>query len=127
MPHAKTEVTERFLMAWCGVASPVARWRCPRPGVAPRSSIGSDGGRHMSRAQDAPEDAALQRRRSARQVRHTARNHLQTMVRDGDNLDEAILPTGRHDIGRKSSPKPAKAPQPGRRRGFKVWKTPFWK
>jgi hypothetical protein len=81
----------------------------------------------MSRAQDAPEDAALHRRRSARQVRHTARNHLQTMVRDGDNLDEAILPTGRHDIGRKSSPKPAKAPQPGRRRGFKVWKTPFWK
>ena len=81
----------------------------------------------MSRAHDAPEDAARRRRSSARQVRHAARTHLQTMVGDEDALDEAVLPTGRHDLGRKASPKPAKVPQPGRRRGFKVWKTPFWK
>lgn len=81
----------------------------------------------MSRAQDAPEGAALHRRRSTRQVRHAARAHLQTVAGDGDALDDVVLPTGRHDIGRKASPKPAKAAQPGRRQGFKVWKTPFWK
>ncbi|HLY83798.1 MAG TPA: hypothetical protein VKQ71_12470 [Acidimicrobiales bacterium] len=81
----------------------------------------------MSRAQDAPEDAALRRRRSARQVRHTARMHLQIMAGDGDALDDAVLPTGCHDLGRRASPKPQTARQPGRRPGFKVWKSPFWK
>jgi hypothetical protein len=46
------------------------------------------------------------------------------MVRDDEAIDDRVLPTVRHDIGRKTSPKP---PKPGRRRGFKVWKTPFWK
>jgi hypothetical protein len=81
----------------------------------------------MSRSQDLPEDAALHRRRSARQVRHAARQHLQTMTTDEQALDEAVLPTGHHDLGRKSSPKAPKAALPGRRAGFKVWKTPFWK
>jgi hypothetical protein len=81
----------------------------------------------MSRAQDFPEDAALHRRQSTRQVRHTARRQLQTIGNDDQALDEAVLPTGHHDLGRKTSPKPPKAAQPGRRNGFKVWKTPFWK
>jgi hypothetical protein len=81
----------------------------------------------LSRAHEAPEDAALHRRLSARRVRHESRIHLQTMVRDEEAIDDAVLPTVRHDLGRKASPKPPKTPQPGRRRGFKVWKTPFWK
>ena len=81
----------------------------------------------LSRANEAPEDAALHRRRSARRARHETRIHLQAMVRDEDSIDDRVLPTVRHDIGRKTSPKPPKPPQPGRRRGFKVWKTPFWK
>ena len=81
----------------------------------------------MSRAQDFPEDAAVHRRQSARQVRHAARARLQTIGNDDQALDEAVLPTGHHDLGRKTSPKPPKAATPGRRAGFKVWKTPFWK
>jgi hypothetical protein len=81
----------------------------------------------LSRAHEPPEDAANHRRRSARRVRHEARAHLQALVRDDDAIDDAVLPTVRHDIGRKTSPKPPKTPQPGRRSGFKVWKTPFWK
>ena len=81
----------------------------------------------MSRFQEALEDAALRRRQSARQVRHTARVRLQTMARDDDAIEEAVLPVGCHDLGRKASPPPKRAPQPGRRGGFKVWKTPFWK
>jgi hypothetical protein len=81
----------------------------------------------VSRFQDAVEDTALHRRKSARQVRHTARLHLQTMARDDDAIEEAVLPVGCHDLGRRASPPPRRAPQPGRRGGFKVWKTPFWK
>jgi hypothetical protein len=81
----------------------------------------------LSRAHEAPQDAALHRRLSERRVRHEARINLQAMIRDEDAIDDAVLPTVRHDLGRKASPKPPKAPQPGRRRGFKVWKTPFWK
>jgi hypothetical protein len=81
----------------------------------------------MSRAQDAAEDAARHRKASTRQVRHAARTNLKSMVRDEDALEDIVLPTGRHDLGRKTSPKPPKAARPGRRQGFKVWKTPFWK
>jgi hypothetical protein len=81
----------------------------------------------LSRAHEAPEDSALHRRSSARRDRHEARAQLQAMVRAEDSIDDAVLPTVRHDIGRKASPKPPKTPQPGRRQGFKVWKTPFWK
>jgi len=81
----------------------------------------------MRRAQDVLEDAALHRRMSARKVRHTARLHLQTMGRDEDALDDAVLPVGCHDLGRKASRPPKAASRPGRRDGFKVWKTPFWK
>ena len=81
----------------------------------------------MSRFQDALPDAALHRRQSARQVRHTARVGLQTMAHDDNAIEETVLPVGCHDLGRKASPAPKRQPQPGRRGGFKVWKTPFWK
>jgi hypothetical protein len=81
----------------------------------------------MSRVQDALPDAGQHRRSSSRQVRHTTKVYLQAMARDDDAIEDAVLPVGRHDIGRKASPRPARAPQPGRRGGFKVWKTPFWK
>jgi hypothetical protein len=81
----------------------------------------------MSRAQDFPDDAALRRRQSTRQVRHAARRWLQSTGNDEEALDEEVLPTGHHDLGRKASPKPPTPAQPGRRTGFKVWKTTFWK
>jgi hypothetical protein len=82
----------------------------------------------MSRAQDdVPADAALHRRQSARQVRHVSRVRMATFVGDDESLEDAVLPTGCHDIGRKKSPKAKSPPRPGRRGGFKVWKTPFWK
>ncbi|HEY2301892.1 MAG TPA: hypothetical protein VGH66_08360 [Acidimicrobiales bacterium] len=81
----------------------------------------------MSRVQDALPDAGQHRRSSSRQIRHTTRVHLQAMARDDDAIEDAVLPVQCHDIGRKSSRRPLRAPQPGRRGGFKVWKTPFWK
>jgi hypothetical protein len=69
------------------------------------------------------------RRRTTRQVRHTARATLHALTADDDGLEDADLhcPQVPHDVGRKSSPKPRRDPKPGRRPGFKVWKTPFWK
>jgi len=82
----------------------------------------------MSRTRaDIVDDAALRRRLTARQVRHAARMQMHTLVRDEDALEDAVLPTGCHDVGRHTSPKPRSVPAPGRRGGFKVWKTPFWK
>lgn len=81
----------------------------------------------MSRAHDDVLDDALRRRMAARQVRHSSRIQMHTMVRDEDLLEDAVLPTVRHDVGRRASPKPKSPPAPGRRGGFKVWKTPFWK
>ena len=81
----------------------------------------------MSRTRDdVLQDAALHRRQSARQVRHETRMQMQSMVRDEEALEDAVLPTGCHDVGRKTSPRPKTPPRRGRR-GFKVWKTPFWK
>ena len=81
----------------------------------------------MSQAQVDVPSSASHRRTSSRQVRHAARIQMQVLVRDGDALEDAVLPTGCHDVGRKASPKAKTPPQPGRRSGFKVWKTPFWK
>jgi hypothetical protein len=83
----------------------------------------------MSRpAEDLP-DGQGHRRRTARQVRHSARAALRTAVLDEDTLEDAdaVCPTGKHDLGRKASPRPPEQGKPGRRPGFKVWKTPFWK
>jgi hypothetical protein len=78
---------------------------------------------------DIVEDAPDHRRRTSRQVRHTARTRLHVMAGDEDLLEDADLlcPQSRHDLGRKNSSPPPKQPKPGRRSGFKVWKTPFWK
>jgi len=75
------------------------------------------------------EDAPEHRRRTTRQVRHEARARLHAAVGDQEALEDADLtcPQGAHDLGRRTSPRQKSQPKPGRRKGFKVWKTPFWK
>jgi hypothetical protein len=77
----------------------------------------------------AVEDPPDHRRRTSRQVRHTARTRLHVLAGDEEALEDADLlcPQVPHDLGRKTSRPPQKQPKPGRRSGFKVWKTPFWK
>jgi hypothetical protein len=69
------------------------------------------------------------RRRTARHVRHEARARLRQLAQEREALDDADLlcPQGAHDLGRKTSRPPRAGTKPGRRGGFKVWKTPFWK
>lgn len=81
----------------------------------------------MSRPDPVLTDPVAHRRETSRHVRRAARNRLHIAALDGEALDEAVLPEGCHDVGRKASPAPHKQLQPGRRPGFKVWKTPFWK
>jgi hypothetical protein len=83
----------------------------------------------MSRVMDTPflEDAQGRRRQSSRATRHAVRSHLHVASYDDEALDDAVLPVVPHDVGRKASPKAPKTPAPGRRGGFKVWKTAFWK
>jgi hypothetical protein len=78
------------------------------------------------RAADAEPD---HRRRTTRQVRHTARTRLHVLAGDEEGLEDADLlcPQVPHDLGRHTSHKPKGAPKPGRRPGFKGWKSPFWK
>ena len=75
------------------------------------------------------EDAPGHRRRTAREARHTARARLHELAGDEEMLEDADLlcPQPAHDLGRKSSRPQRREPKPGRRAGFKVWKTPFWK
>lgn len=72
-------------------------------------------------------DAGGHRRRTARHVRHEAKARLRPGLWDEEVLEDAVCPEEIHDLGRKGSPKPKDGPKPGRRDGFKVWKTPFWK
>ena len=83
----------------------------------------------MTRVIGAPflDDAQGRRRQSSRSTRHAVRSHLHVASLDEDTLDDAVLPVVAHDVGRKASPKRPKTPAPGRRGGFKVWKTAFWK
>lgn len=83
----------------------------------------------MSRAQATLPDAGEHRRRTSRQARHEARSWLHTGVFDDDILEDADArcPKDLHDLGRHASPPPHPAPKDGRRSGFKVWKTPYWK
>ena len=81
----------------------------------------------MTRARDDLLDVSDLRRRSVRKSRHEARASLHQACWDDEILDEAVLPDAPHDVGRRASPKPKKPPAPGRRGGYKVWKTPFWK
>ncbi len=60
-------------------------------------------------------------------MRHESKAQLHVALWDEDALEDTICPNGAHDVGRKASPKPRQEPKPGRRDGFKVWKTPFWK
>ncbi len=83
----------------------------------------------MSRTQADLPDAREHRRRTVRQARHEARAALHVAVLDDDILEDADAwcPKERHDIGRHDSPPPARQRKEGRRGGFKVWKTPYWK
>ena len=85
----------------------------------------------MSRTEADLLDAPEHRRRTSRQVRHAARTALHVAALDGDPdvwADaDVICPQGAHDLGRKASLKPPHDPKPGRRPGFKVWKTRYWK
>lgn len=69
------------------------------------------------------------RRRTLRQARHEAKTKLHLLAADEEALEDAdlVCPQPPHDIGRRTSPPPRRGPKPGRRDGFKVWKTPFWK
>jgi len=71
------------------------------------------------------ETAADHRRRTRRQDRHEA--HLVVATRDDEHIADLPASRSAHDIGRKTSTPPRHDPTPGRRRGFKVWKTSFWK
>lgn len=75
------------------------------------------------------EGAPDHRRRTSRQVRHAAKERLHVLAGDDEALEDADLlcPQAPHDLGRKASRPPRKEPKPGRRSGFKVWKTSFWK
>jgi hypothetical protein len=71
-----------------------------------------------------PERPADHRRRTRRAERHATSEAIHTL--DGEDIDTAVPARSVHDIGHKTSP-PRKEPKPGRRDGFKVWKTAFWK
>jgi hypothetical protein len=74
-------------------------------------------------------DSRDHRRRTRRQARHAARAWLHTAAADEELLEDADArcPTTPHDLGRHASPPPPSSPKAGRRGGFKVWKTPYWK
>ena len=78
-----------------------------------------------------PEDDRLRgskadyRRRTRRAERHATSVAIQQF--EGDDLDAVVPVRSVHDVGHKTSSSPPKARKPGRRGGFKVWKTPFWK
>jgi hypothetical protein len=83
----------------------------------------------MSRTQADLPDARGHRRQTTRQVRHEARAALHEAVFDEDSLEDAdvLCPKDAHDLGRHDSPAPRHGPKEGRRGGFKIWKTPYWK
>lgn len=74
-------------------------------------------------------DARDHRRRTRRQARHEARAWLRTAAADDELLEDAdvLCPKDTHDLGRHTSSRPPEPPKQGRRGGFKVWKTPYWK
>jgi len=77
--------------------------------------------REEDRLRERPAD---HRRRTRRAERHATSQAIHTL--EGDDLDAVVPVRSVHDIGHKTSP-PLKSPKPGRRAGFKVWKTAFWK
>jgi hypothetical protein len=105
----------------------VSAMRTSEPVVPPPSD---ETGGDLRRPPDGIVAAALDhRKRTTRQVRHAARARLRLLAGDEEALEDADLlcPQAVHDLGRKKSPPPRRPEKPGRRGGFKVWKTPFWK
>ncbi|HZQ57478.1 MAG TPA: hypothetical protein VFA84_05570 [Acidimicrobiales bacterium] len=79
----------------------------------------------MQREEDRVREAPAERRRRTRRAeRHRTSEAIH--VFDGEDLDAVVPMKSVHDVGHKTS-RPQKVPKPGRRPGFKVWKTPFWK
>jgi len=78
--------------------------------------------REEDRLREAP---AERRRRTNRAERHRTSQAIH--VFDGEDLDAVVPVKSLHDVGHKTSPPVRKEPKPGRRGGFKVWKTSFWK
>ena len=70
------------------------------------------------------ESAADHRRRTRRAERHLTSQAIHTL--EGDDLDAVVPVRSVHDVGHKTS-SPPKSSKAGRRDGFKVWKTSFWK
>lgn len=68
------------------------------------------------------ERPAEHRRRTRRAERHATSQAIHCL--DTDDLDLAVPKRSVHDLGHKV---PGHDPKPGRREGFKVWKTSFWK
>lgn len=83
----------------------------------------------MSRAESPLPTTGEHRRRTSRQARHEAKATLHTALADAEVLEDAdaYCPRTLHDLGRHASPPPKRPPKPGRRGGFKVWKTTYWK
>ena len=71
------------------------------------------------------ESPADHRRRTRRAERHATSEAIHSF--EDDDLDAAVPTRSVHDIGHKTSPRPQPPSKPGRRAGFKVWKTAFWK
>lgn len=79
----------------------------------------------MQREEERPRERPTEhRRRTRRAERHATSQVIHTL--DGEDIDASVPQRSVHDIGHKTSP-PRKAQKPGRRDGFKVWKTSFWK
>jgi len=70
------------------------------------------------------EPSAEHRRRTRRAERHRTNEAIHLF--EGEDLDAVVPVKSVHDVGHKTSP-PPKSAKPGRRPGFKVWKTSFWK
>ena len=68
---------------------------------------------------------AEHRRRTRRAERHATNQAIHRF--EGDDLDAVVPVRSVHDVGHKTSSSPPKPQKPGRRGGFKVWKTSFWK
>jgi hypothetical protein len=71
------------------------------------------------------EPLADHRRRTRRAERHLTSQAIHRF--DGEDLDASVPVKSVHDLGHKTSPPLRTGPKPGRRGGFKVWKTSFWK
>ncbi len=80
----------------------------------------------MQREDDRLKGSQADHRRATRRAeRHATSAAIHTF--EGEDLDAVVPVKSVHDVGHKTSSSPPKAPKPGRRGGFKVWKTSFWK